>query len=378
MDWDTVKGCWYPISNGGGSIHDGSDNDEDSYVDVDDGSLLMNGEIASLAIPVAASLAEQLMRSPAQDLTGQEQTGESIDIDDKPIVSSDKDEIVEELNTVPVSIHVPVEPKKPAAVFALFVADSSKLMKDELKNMSQPERMKYWGEKWKTMNEDEKCKYKDQYATAQKQYKKDYEQYEKEMETMRRLNQESTTSSFQNMNGIHDDSESPASPISGFVTCDKCGMVFGDTNDAIKHESNCDITNHDNRRVFHDEVALFTYIREHNLTGRLGTTVREEDWIFFRSVPPDHAQGPILVDTGDGDEQISESASDQEECDDSEDDSEEEEEEEALEMTLVKHLCSTIVDPATGLPTQHLTVMCGETGKLLISGKFSIPSVNIM
>jgi hypothetical protein len=91
--------------------------------------------------------------------------------------------------------------------------------------------------------------------------------------------------------------------------------------------------------------------------------VREEDWIFFRTVPPDHAQGPILVDTGDGDEQISESASDQEECDDSEDDSEEEEEEEALEMTLVKHLCSTIVDPATGLPTQHLTVMCGETGK---------------
>ena len=347
MDWDTVKGCWYLLSNGEGCSRDGSDY-EDLDVDVDDGS----GEIVSLSIPVAASLAEQLMRSPAQDLREQEQTGNT--------VSSDKDEIVEESNTVPVNIHVPVEPKKPAAVFALFVADSSK--KDELKNMSQPERMKFCSEKWKTMNEAEKCKYKDQYATAQKQYKKDYEQYEKEMETLRLLNQESVASSFLNMNGIHDGSESLASPISGFVTCDKCGMVFGDAIEAIEHESNCTITNYDNRRVFHDEVAMFTYIREHNLTGRLGTTVREEDWIFYRTVHPDHAQGPILVDKGGGDEIISESASDQEECDDSEEDSDEEEEE-ALEMTLVKHLCLTNVDPASGLPTQHLTVMCGDTGK---------------
>jgi hypothetical protein len=95
------------------------------------------------------------------------------------------------------------------------------------------------------------------------------------------------------------------------------------------------------------------YILQHNLTERLGTAVREEDWIFYR---PDHAQSP-----DDREEEL------------------EEEDEEAFEMTLVKHLCSTTVDPTSGLPTQNLTVMCGDTGETYLSViNFLFESVNII
>ena len=40
---------------------------------------------------------------------------------------------------------------------------------------------------------------------------------------------------------------------------------------------------------------------------------------------------------------------------------------ETADMNLVKHLCSTTIDLATGLPVQKLTVMCGESGEIMMS-----------
>ena len=230
--------------------------------------------------------------------------------------------------------------------------------------------------------------------------------------------QEGSASSLQESNYTEGSDESSRSSrnchrsdlddnVPAFLTCKKCSMVFADANEAQEHEIKCTITNYDDvthimqeGRVFYDKGSLLRHMSAHWL--QMGKIVNEEDKIYFRPVSPyesDECQIRSNYHSSVVEESIgcdrhsllrSGSAqsspaddSDVVEADDSdgveeiggdengENNEYEEEwgndgktsEVEATEMNLVNHLCSTTVDPATGLPTQNLTVICGDTGE---------------
>jgi hypothetical protein len=116
--------------------------------------------------------------------------------------------------------------------------------------------------------------------------------------------------------------------------------------------------------VFIDKNMLIQHIID--LRSREGKLVNEEDMIFFL---PEEGRRYISLD-----QDTSEQKEDQNNdgnCDAWRDSTQippnsmmrdENSEEEDIEMNLVKHLCSTTMDPRTGLPTQKLTVMSGDSG----------------
>ena len=171
-----------------------------------------------------------------------------------------------------------------------------------------------------------------------------------------------------------------------FLTCKICSMVFADTNEAQEHENKCTITNNDDvthimqkGRVFHDKGSLLRHMGAHWL--QMGKLVNEEDKIYFHPVSPDESDECLIncdhlpflrtssvqsspddsygVEESGGDENGENNEYEEEWGHD-----EKKSAEESTEMNLVQHLCSTTVDPATGLPTQYLTVICGDTGEI--------------
>lgn len=132
-------------------------------------------------------------------------------------------------------------------------------------------------------------------------------------------------------------------------------------------------------RVFHDMGSLLRHMGAHWL--QMGKMVNEEDKIYFRPVSPDKSDECLIscdhlpflrtssaqsspddsdgVEESGGDENGENNVYEEEWGHDGKSSAEE-----ATEMNLVQHLCSTTVDPATGLPTQYLTVICGDTGEI--------------
>jgi hypothetical protein len=171
--------------------------------------------------------------------------------------------------------------------------------------------------------------------------------------------------------------------IPAFLTCNKCNMVFADNDEAHEHEKDCTIITNDGDkdlstqegRAFYDEKTLLEHIIADYLRTR--KVINEDNRIFFRpssrhdkersgrlpgveekcssgvSLLADDLNGEI-----DGDKNIDTDCHEV-----GFDDARRESDEEATEMILVKHLCSTTVDQATGLPTQKLTVLCGDSGE---------------
>ena len=171
--------------------------------------------------------------------------------------------------------------------------------------------------------------------------------------------------------------------VPAFLTCNKCNMVFSDNAEAHEHEKHCTtitsnaVNDHSTQegRVFYDERTLLSHIMARYL--RMKKVINEDDKFFFR--PSSHGDGEGSVhrlgvvekcsggDSLQADDLDGESDGDEivdTDCHEARLGNDERElEEEATEMILVKHLCSTTVDPATGLPTQKLTVLCGDSGE---------------
>ena len=181
-------------------------------------------------------------------------------------------------------------------------------------------------------------------------------------------------------NSCNSDDDVPA-----FLTCNKCGMVFTDSNEAHEHENDCTITDNDGSysmqegRVFNDKGTLLKHIVAHYL--QVGKAVNKDDKFFFHPLYPDevNVRGErnvnhlsVVGKCSGGDKNLPANDLDGEMGGDENSDTNcheehidrKESEEEATEMMLVEHLCSTDVDPGTGLPTQKLTVLCGDSGEV--------------
>ena len=168
-----------------------------------------------------------------------------------------------------------------------------------------------------------------------------------------------------------------------FLTCNKCFMVFGDTQEAWAHEENCTCTNGqsivEGGRVFDDKDALVQFMIDYY--DREGGVPKEKDLIYYRPVTPsernsnnpqnyqrlgdnagsrDNARSPPADAQGKQDEKNNADSAAGDYT------SEQGEEDETAAMNLVKHLCSTTINPSTGLPSQKLTVMCGDSGEIMM------------
>ena len=172
--------------------------------------------------------------------------------------------------------------------------------------------------------------------------------------------------------------------VPAFVTCDKCNLVFTDEDAAMRHENQCTYSTESHhhaandavlgqkkKKIFDDPLTLVNFLVDLQ-SSRNGQTLREDDQIYFqpkRVISPDDASnrnrlhrhgdstsGGPPTDINQDDDEAQEVEKDHEEDDDCD-------EGEALDMNLVSHLCSTTIDPDTGLPKQKIAVMCGESGK---------------
>ena len=152
-----------------------------------------------------------------------------------------------------------------------------------------------------------------------------------------------------------------------FLTCNKCSMVFGEAEEAWTHEVNCTGVRQSGR-VYHNQDDLVQFMLEYwQQEGKVPT---ESDMIYF--LPNESViEGPINKASGGKDdtqrpsEERGGNGGNNSDVGESTDD--EDEENEAADMNQVKHLCSTTVDPATGLPVQKLTIICGESGKRMMA-----------
>ena len=158
-----------------------------------------------------------------------------------------------------------------------------------------------------------------------------------------------------------------------FLTCDKCSLVFGDKHEAWAHEENCTRDSIDimqgECRVFDNKNLLIQFIIDYQTSNR-GKVLNEEDKVYFVSSEEyinyqDHNQQEDRgAESSSKDIQVEEEKNGTDKQNTHE---EEDEDYDTADMNLIQHLCSTTIDPKTGLPTQKLTVMCGDTGKILIS-----------
>ena len=152
-----------------------------------------------------------------------------------------------------------------------------------------------------------------------------------------------------------------------FLTCDKCSLVFGDKQEAWTHEENCTHGNTDiiqGSKVFDNKNLLIQFIIDYQSSNK-GKVLNEDDKVYFVS-------SEEYVDYQEQEDRGTESTSKDIQAENEKKDTDKQnthEEEEAedydtADMNLIQHLCSTVIDPKTGLPSQKLTVMCGDSGKI--------------
>lgn len=155
-----------------------------------------------------------------------------------------------------------------------------------------------------------------------------------------------------------------------FLTCDKCSLVFGDKQEAWTHEENCTHGNIDiiqGSKVFDNKNLLIQFIIDYQSSNK-GKVLNEDDKVYFVSSEEyiNYQEHNQQEDNG------AESSSEDTQAEDKKNDTdkqnmhegEDDEDYDTADMNLIQHLCSTTIDPKTGLPTQKLTVMCGDSGKI--------------
>ena len=153
-----------------------------------------------------------------------------------------------------------------------------------------------------------------------------------------------------------------------FLTCDKCSLVFGDKQEAWAHEENCTRDSIDimqGSKVFDNKNTLIQFIIDYQTSNK--KVLNEDDKVYFVSSEEyiNYQEHNQQEDRG------TESTAQKTQAEDEKTDKQNTHEEEADEvydtadMNLIQHLCSTTTDPKTGLPTQKLTVMCGDSGKII-------------
>ena len=155
-----------------------------------------------------------------------------------------------------------------------------------------------------------------------------------------------------------------------FLTCDKCSMVFGDSQDAWIHEENCTCILQEGGRVFKDKDVLIQFLI--HFRSREGKVPNEGDLIYFVSseeeyhnyyqhyLQQEEQRGDAVESSPEDDEKAESNVNTDVNT------NEQGEEYPTTDMNLVKHLCSTTINPSTGLPTQKLTVMCGDSGEIMM------------
>ena len=152
-----------------------------------------------------------------------------------------------------------------------------------------------------------------------------------------------------------------------FLTCDKCSLVFGDKQEAWTHEQRCtrDSIDIQEGKVFDDKNLLIQFIIDYQTSNK--KVLNEDDKVYFVSSEEyinyqDHNQ---QEDRGTESSSKDIQVEDEKNGTDKQNTHEEDDKDyDTADMNLIQHLCSTTIDPKTGLPTQKLTVMCGESGKI--------------
>jgi len=154
-----------------------------------------------------------------------------------------------------------------------------------------------------------------------------------------------------------------------FLTCDKCSLVFGDKHEAWIHEENCTHGNTDiiqEGKVFDDKNLLIQFIIDYQTSNK--KVLNEDDKVYFVSSEEyiNYQEHNQQEDNGAESSSKDIQVEDEKNGTDKQNTHEEEADEDydTADMNLIQHLCSTTIDPKTGLPTQKLTVMCGDSGKI--------------
>jgi len=155
-----------------------------------------------------------------------------------------------------------------------------------------------------------------------------------------------------------------------FLTCDKCSLVFGDKHEAWTHEQRCTRDSIDimqGAKVFDNKNTLIQFIIDYQ-TSNKGKVLNEDDKVYFVSSEEYINYQEHNQQEDNGAESAAQEAQAEEEKKDTDKQNAHEEEDDGdydtADMNLIQHLCSTTIDPRTGLPTQKLTVMCGDSGKI--------------
>ena len=157
-----------------------------------------------------------------------------------------------------------------------------------------------------------------------------------------------------------------------FLTCDKCSLVFGDKQEAWTHEEKCTHGNTDiiqGGKFFDNKNLLIQFIIDYQ-TSNKGKVLNEDDKVYFVS---SEEYINYQEQNNQQEDRETESAAQEAQTEDEKNgtdkqnthEEDDDEDYDTADMNLIQHLCSTTIDPKTGLPTQKLTVMCGDSGKII-------------